>query len=63
MHGLRQLEDLAGEVLYGFAPTVFAACRPPAAIFVLRRHRRFHRRLRRLDPGERELVVALRRDL
>jgi hypothetical protein len=50
-------------VLCGFAPTVFAACRLPAAIFVLRRHRRLHRRLRRLDAGERELVAALRRHL
>jgi predicted transcriptional regulator len=54
---------LALLVLYGFAPTVFAACRLPTAIFVLRRHRRLHRRLRRLDAGERELVVALRRHL
>jgi len=50
-------------VLCGLAPTVFAASRLPAAIFVLRRHRRLHRRLRRLDAGERELVAALRRHL
>jgi hypothetical protein len=33
------------------------------AIIVLRRHRRLHRRLRRLDAGQRELVAALRRHL